>query len=282
MNLEEMLLRERDRPAPNPLMHRTGEIIARVRRRRRARAAAAGAVSVAVLAVMAVLAGQLLPAEISPSDVSPSEPIVTDAAAPSQVPADSPLDPGRYVVSVADASSADAGNAVPPLLPVLSVPEGFQSLGFGIGAFGVRTPDFERYVGVWDVPRVYPHPCDAISEPVGPSVADLANALAAQPLRSGTDPVPVTVGGYDGLYVELSVPAEVDVSACPSGVFSLWPGRAQHVQEILGQVDMVWIVDVDGQRITFDAAHMPNVSPDKVAELKNIVTTATFTPADGD
>ncbi len=271
MNLEEMLLRERDRPAPNPLMHRTGEIIARVRRRRRARAAAAGVVSVAVLAVMGVLAGQLLPAEISPSGVSPSEPVVTDPTALSQVPADSPLDAGRYVLSI-------DGLAAARLLPVLSVPEGYKASG----ATGVRTNDFDRYVWVWDVNSVFTHPCDASAEPVGPSVADLANALAAQQLRASTDPVPVTVGGYDGLYVELSVPDDVDDSACADSDFSLWPGRGQSdVREILGQVDMVWIVDVDGQRITFDAVHTPDLSPDKVAELKNIVTTATFTPADG-
>jgi len=193
----------------------------------------------------------------------------------SQVPAESPLDPGRYVVSVADEPSA-------PLLPVLSVPAGFEGIGTGIDAVGVRTPDFERYVWVWDVNSVFTHPCDASAEPVGPSVADLANALAAQQLRASTDPVPVTVGGYDGLYVELSVPDDVDDSACADSDFSLWPGRGQSdVRVILGQVDMVWIVDVDGQRITFDAVHTPDLSPDKVAELKNIVTTATFTPADG-
>jgi hypothetical protein len=112
-------------------------------------------------------------------------------------------------------------------------------------------------------------------------VADLAEALAAQELRDGTDPVPVTVGGYDGLYVEVSVPDEVDAGDCPGGVFGLWPGRAQRYQEILGQVDMVWIIDVDGQRLVFDAAHDPNASPDEVAELEEMVTTATFTPAEG-
>ena len=44
---------------------------------------------------------------------------------------------------------------------------------------------------------------------------------------------------------------------------------------------MVWIVDVDGQRLVFDAAHEPNASPDKVAELEQMVTTATFAPAEG-
>ena len=140
-----------------------------------------------------------------------------DAVPLEQHRAGSPLDPGRYVFPVLDADSA-------PLLPVLSVPEGYAGLesGMGVGADGLA-----RYLWVWDVDSVFAHPCDARAEPVGPSVADLAEALAAQQLRTGTDPVPVTVGGYDGLYVELTVPDEVDASACPGGVFGLWPGRLQ-------------------------------------------------------
>jgi hypothetical protein len=194
-----------------------------------------------------------------------------DPVPPRQLPADSPVEPGRYLLSVLDAPSAT-------LLPVLSVPQGYEGIEGGVG---VRTDDFSRYVSVWDVNSVYAHPCDASAEPVGPSVADLAEALAAQQLRAGTDPVPVTVGGHDGLYVELTVPDEVDASACPGGVFSLWPGRAESWEQILGQVDMVWIVDVDGQRLVFDAAYEPNASPDEVAELEEMVTTATFAPAEG-
>jgi hypothetical protein len=184
---------------------------------------------------------------------------------------DSPLDPGRYIVSVIDADSAS-------LLPVLSVPEGYDRIEGGVG---VQADDLERYLWVWDVSSVFTHPCDATAEPVGPSVADLAEALAAQQLRKGTDPVPVTIGGYDGLYVELTVPDEVDAGDCPGGVFKLWPGRLQRYEEILGQVDMVWIVDVDGQRFVVDAAYEPTASPDEVAELEEMVTTATFTPAEG-
>jgi hypothetical protein len=195
-----------------------------------------------------------------------------DAASLAQLPADSPLDAGRYAVSVA----SDAPSV--PLVSVMSVPKGYEGIEGGVG---VRTDDFSRYVWVWDVNSVYAHPCDASPEPVGPSVADLAEALTAQQLRGGTDPVPVTVGGYNGLYVELSVPDAVDLSVCPNGVLSLWPGRMERWQDILGQVDMVWIIDVDGQRLVFDAAHLPDATPEEVAELEEMVTTATFAPSEG-
>ncbi len=275
MNLEEMLRQERGGPAPNPLSDRTDEIVTRVRHHRRARGAAASVVSVGVVAVIALVGGQFLYPD-SPAEISPSGPTVSDAVPLSDLPADSPLDPGRYVLSVAE---GPVGEALLPLLPVLSVPEGYAGIEGGIGVTDLTDP-FGRYVWAWVVGRVYPHPCSAVefAETVGPSVADLANALAAQALRAGTDPVPVTVGGYDGLYVELSVPDDVNVELCPLKRFNMWPGRWQ---EAPGQVDMVWIVDVEGQRIVLDASHFPGASSEEVAELRDMVTTATFEPAEG-
>lgn len=267
MNLEVMLRQEREATAPNPLFQRADEIVASVRRRRRARAAAAAAVGLLALVVLPVVSGQLPPTE--PEDTA-SQPTLRPAVPLAQLPADAPLEPGRYAISVADARSA-------PYVPVLSVPDGYEGIEDGIG---VRTDDFARYVWVWDVDSVYVHPCqdNAILQTVGSSVTDLANALTAQSLRTGTEPVPVTVGGYDGLYVELPVPDDVDVDACPLGRFNLWPGRWQ---EEPGQVDMIWIVEVEGRRLVIDASHAPNVGSDEVAELRDMVTTATFAPARG-
>ncbi len=64
-------------------------------------------------------------------------------------------------------------------------------------------------------------PCKAGKNGVDPrpTVADLAQALTAQPLRAGSDPVPVTVAGYQGLYVETSVPAHIDFTKCEGGYF---------------------------------------------------------------
>jgi hypothetical protein len=276
MNLEEMLRQERDDIAPNPLLHRTDHIITRVRRRRRTRAVATGVVSFAVVAVMAIGARQLLPHQTA---ITPAgKPTPSHTAPPEQavrlweLPQSSQLDPGRYVLAV---DSEDGSS--PPQVPVLSVPNGFEGIE---GGRGVRTGDLERYVWVWETQWINSHPCKADSgiETVGLSVADLANALTGQPLRSHAAPIPVQVGGYDGLYLELSVPNDIDISACPDQQFRLWPGRWQ---EHPGQVDMVWIVDVEGQRIIFDASHEPTASPAEVAELKDMVTSASFAAREG-
>lgn len=217
----------------------------------------------------------------SPAEPSVAEPSVTEPAAagtpsaPTRTaaipllvnqPADTPLAPGRYVASPSDAPSSTA------FMPVLDVPQGYTN----IGSMVVRADAEEnRVVWLWDIKRVYTDPCDSAGapEPVGPSVADLAAALAAQPLSAGTDPVAVTVGGYDALYVEMTTPA--DLSMCRDGYFRSWPGREDPGP---GKVDLLWIVDVEGQRITFDLSYPPNATPEQVDELRQIVTSATFIP----
>ena len=175
---------------------------------------------VAVAMVAAAMAG--CTAQSSEASQNATSSATADAEAPvplTQMSDNTALDPGRYVINVAEATSV-------PLQPVLAVPAGFVRIE---GAFGVRADDESRHVWASDVNSVYTHPCGAgaVPEPVLPSAAHLANALFAQPLRTGSAPVPVTVGGYQGFYVDMTVPDDVDVKKCPRGRFELWPGHAQ-------------------------------------------------------
>ena len=187
------------------------------------------------------------------------------------------LDPGKYVVDNFGAPSSAT------MAPVLQVPDGY----FTMDGSGVMDSQYQ-VVWLWNIEHVYTHPCDpgGYLKAVGPSVADLANALAAQPMREATDPVPVTIGGYDGLYVELSTPD--DLSTCREGLDNLgdsynyfysWPGRQDHTTGIM---DLLWIVDVQGQRITFGVYYHPAaITEEQLDELKEIVTTATFAQREG-
>lgn len=178
------------------------------------------------------------------------------------------LAPGRYIVNPINGVSSA------PMAPVLTVPEGFGSAGDAvlteedIGDGGI-------VLWVWDVQSVYTHPCDdgGTAEPVGPSVAALAEALAAQPMRDGTEPSAVTIGGYDGLYVELSRPDDLDLATCREDAFHTWPGRSDTNEE---SVDLLWIIDVDGQRITFNVWHGATAASERVDKVTDMVTTATF------
>ena len=57
---------------------------------------------------------------------------------------------------------------------------------------------------------------------VGPSVDDFANAIANNPSLDATKPVPVTLGGYSGKYMDLQIPA--DISACTDDYWPWEPG----------------------------------------------------------
>jgi len=232
---------------------------------------AARALGVMFLMVAATAACTAQPAEQSEAESAPTTAVVLPLL--EEQPRDVPLAPGRYVLSPFDSPSTA------PMAPVLQVPQGYFSIE-GAGVIADEADDSDRYLWLWDIGSVYTHPCDVggYPEPVGPSVADLAGALAAQPMRDGTDPVAVTIRGYDGLYVELSTPDEIDFTTCRQGYFSSWPGRFDTAE---GQADLLWIVDVEGQRITFDLSYPPGTTPEQVNELREIVTTATFIPREG-
>ena len=124
-----------------------------------------------------------------------TEPLVTEPRVTEPLPLLSEhangvtLDPGKYVVDDYGAPSSAT------MAPVLQVPDGYFALdGSGIMA------SWYQVMWLFRIDSVYTHPCDpgGYLKDVGPSVADLANALAAQPMRDGTDPSPSRSAGTTG------------------------------------------------------------------------------------
>ncbi|MEO8424357.1 MAG: hypothetical protein ABI595_10690 [Actinomycetota bacterium] len=159
-----------------------------------------------------------------------------------------------------------------------SSPEGHFVVKSGSGVLGMS---------VWDVGEVPRHPCHwrgRLYDP-GPTVDDLVKALARQPLRNSTTPTDVTLGGYRGRYLEWSVPSDMivtgdaDFEACdvePSNghrdfVSWLGDGYGERYQQFAGQIDRLWVLDVDGQRLVVDATYAPGTSEADRDELTQIV-----------
>lgn len=146
-------------------------------------------------------------------------------------------------------------------------------------------------LSVWDVGKVPLDPCHwrkQFRQP-GPTVDDLVEALATQRLRNATEPKAVTLAGYEGRYLELSVPADMrvsgdadfegcDVMANGHLDFISWLGNdfGERYEQVAGQVDMLWILDVDGQRLVIDATYSPNTTKAERAELASIVQSLRF------
>ena len=105
----------------------------------------------------------------------------------------------------------------------------------------------------------------------GPSVENLATTLAGLPGFRTSDPAPVSLGGYHGLYVELVTVAP----PCPA----YWlTGRTTGLADdaVRGHVSRLWVLEVEDGRIVVEASHEPGATDAQVAELTRIVDSVTF------
>jgi hypothetical protein len=124
--------------------------------------------------------------------------------------------------------------------------------------------------------------------PVGPSVNDLAAALAdLAPFRVTSPPNDMTMYGYRGKFLELTVPdlpveGEGDdrrFTGCVDGNLKSWvaaidtePGDAFYgYNGERGRTEEFWILDVDGTRLVIEANWSPASPRKDVAELRAIL-----------
>jgi hypothetical protein len=165
----------------------------------------------------------------------------------------------------------------------------FDSMTFAIkappswGAFeesGVlfdNDPPAGAYFGLYGGGNVFSEPCltdeDAGADvPVGPTVDDLVTALVNHPSLDVTDPADVTLAGYSGTYLDLTVPD--DISECvrympmDSHIYAQGPGQRWHM----------WILDVDGVRVLVETNDYPGTAPEQLAEEQAIIESLVITP----
>lgn len=161
------------------------------------------------------------------------------------------------------------------------------------GAFVVPGEDRLAGVSAWHVGTVPSDPChwSTTQVPAGGTVDEVVRALLAQEVRAPSEPAPVTVGGHEGLFIAWSVPADLvvtgdgDFEGCDEQgshrdyVSWFGAGTGERYQQMAGQVDRLWILDVDGEVIVVDATHGPDATPEQIAELEAIVATVRFPDA---
>ena len=129
---------------------------------------------------------------------------------------------------------------------------------------------------------VYGDPCRWPSTTPETPVAtaeDIAAALAAQASRDASEPVDVTVGGYAGKVITLHVPDDVDIDSCERGEFASFGTRSDDLARYHqgpGQIDELWIIDVDGSIVIIDLMYRADTSAELIDELRSIAESATF------
>jgi hypothetical protein len=170
---------------------------------------------------------------------------------------------------------------------LITVPDGWSSYE-GFAVLSLSGTPRELAVSVWNVVDVYTNGCHWLGPMIHPgaTVDELAAVLAARPLRNATAPVPVSLGGYQGKYLEWSVPADIQFheesadhgfSDCDGSLFKSWnDAQGDRYQQGPGQVDRLWILDIEGHRLLIDATYMPGSTAQDRADLAQVVNSIAF------
>jgi hypothetical protein len=236
--------------------------------------------------VVAIAVGLLASACATTATTPRPSPATTamPTAAPNLVPGETAQQAGTHLMRV-------IGRGSYPTYTVVLPPGWFDNNFRFVDKYpdtGVPVPVLA--LSVWDVAEVVRDPCHwhGQSFDPGPGVANLVAALVAQKLRNATTPTEVTLAGYAGKYLEWSVPADMKSSAwsefdaCDvvSGDhnFNSWlaNGVGYRYEQVPGQVDQLWVLDVNGQRLVVDAAYSPGTSQADRAELEAVVDSLRF------
>jgi hypothetical protein len=189
-----------------------------------------------------------------------------------------PLDPGTYFID-------PDGDPSTPLRVVYEVPvEGWSEW---IGAAKFADDDGHVGVSITTVENVVRQACTDHSPtdpPVGPTVDDLATALTdLAPFKVTSPPKNVTIYGYRGKHLELTVPdlpvSHEGFTECLDANLYSWmsphlgtPGdNAFFGYTGPGYREEIWILDVEGTRLMIAAGRSPGSSSEDLAEQQAIL-----------
>jgi hypothetical protein len=253
--------------------------------------------AVGTIVVIAVAAGFLiLPRPSGPGAVSSGSAPAPSSPTTSTMPYVEPtmLTSGTYVIP---AEGGTPGYT-------FTVPDGWESRF--VVLWKDRGGPGEVAFGHWTVDNVFADPCQwegALLDPaIGPTAADLATALEHQVGRNASAPTDVVFGGYPAKRLELSIPEDLDVTTCDAsrsfgsagnpapteGIYRTWLAAGEAAsghnvpavpsEMLMGRVDVLYIVDVGGRRVVFDAWHLPGASAANVAELEEAVASIQIQP----
>ena len=111
-----------------------------------------------------------------------------------------------------------------------------------------------------------------LDPPVGPSVDDLVEAISSLEGYEATAPVDITVSGFQGKEFTLTAP---DTEGCTA----TWATADRTTGMGAGEVNLLRILDVDGERVMIAGAYHPETSPDDaVAILEQVMDSVQIQP----
>jgi hypothetical protein len=239
--------------------------------------ATAAVVAVAVVGIN-LLPGSQSRAGGSPPPASTSAPSVAEFS-PSPSPRPTPEPTASLVAhTVRPCCTEDDPRFDSMTFAIMAPPswEPWEDLGVWPVGQG-NDPPGGAFVGLYPGGNAFSDPCLTDEEaradvPVGRTVDDLVTALVDHPSLDVTAPVDVTLAGYSGTYLDLTVPD--DISKCvrympmDHHIYAQGPGQRWHM----------WILDVNGVRVLVETNDYPGTRPERLAEEQAIVESLVITP----
>ena len=278
-----------------------------------ARAVARTALAIALVVGIVSGCGSSAPgATTNPTLSPPSTPTRTPSSAPTpsstpsvldvmEIEPFAPLEPGTYFID-------PDGDPATALRVVYQIPAEGWSMWIGAAKFANQgtacsasgCPGNPSHVGVsiTTVTNLVSDGCRDHSwadPPVGPSVDDLAEALAdLAPFQVTAPTRDVTIDGYSGKHLEWTVPDlpvdgtgnDLRFTGCVEGNLKSWvgfidtsePGDAFYGYTGPGYREEFWIVDVEGTRLMIAAERSPGSPAEDLAELRAILDSIRIEP----
>lgn len=169
--------------------------------------------------------------------------------------------------------------------PIKRLPDlsGFQYERLFVTENTVGPQGAEAVVFWTSFPNGRAEPCsNLLRGPVGPSAADLASAMVRTPgIELADGPVKTSVDGRRATYVMLRVLLDL---GCDPGFFFTWQPRGRRgqclgscwLESSMGDTIRVWVVEVDGKRLVFEAATTERTGPGVEQDIRQIVESIRF------
>jgi hypothetical protein len=222
------------------------------------------------------------PAAASPSGVSAPTPALTpEPTTPSMSPTPEPT--ASLVAHTVRPCCTEDDPRFDSMTFAIMAPPSWETLdddGVDLGVWpagqGNDPPD-GAFVGLYPGGNLFSDPCLTDEEagadvPVGPTVDDLVTSLVDHPSLDVTAPVDVTLAGYSGMYLDLTIPD--DISECARytpmdhHIYAQGPGQRWHM----------WILDVNGTRVLVETNDYAGTSAGRLAQEQAIVDSLEIMP----
>jgi hypothetical protein len=193
------------------------------------------------------------------------------------------LPEGPFMITAGQADDPVAN--IPPLTVTIPAPDWYGEPGGGILLKNdVHEPPAGSGMIVFAQPEfiVYGDACQwQTSRSTVTTVDEFVAALSSQDSREASEPVDITLGEYTGQSLTLEVPAGLDFGDCDPGYGGSWDCSGTGAEPCgyhsgAGEIDTVYLLDVDGVIVAWTTKHYAGTPPDDVAEMEAIVQSASF------